>query len=77
MVADGIETAVTFSYECFSLNKPIFRGGSKTLKSDFRRLSNPLNTDRITIRAMVPVATPTTEMAEIMFITLCDFFASR
>jgi len=36
-----------------------------------------LNTDKTTIRAMVPMATPATEIPEIILITLCDFFDFR
>ena len=39
--------------------------------------SNPLYTDRIMIRAAVPMAMPMALIAEIMLITLCDFFANR
>ena len=41
------------------------------------RVSNPLYTERIIIRAILPIPMPTALMSEIMFITLCDFFANR
>ena len=38
------------------------------------RSSNPLNTDNTKIKAAVPTAIPKTAIAEIMLITLEDFF---
>jgi hypothetical protein len=40
-------------------------------------LSKPLYTERIRIRAMLPIAIPAALMMEIMFITLCFFLANR
>lgn len=44
---------------------------------DLMSESNPLYTDRIIIRAAVPIAMPMALIAEIMLITLCDFLAKR
>ena len=41
------------------------------------RASNPLYIDSTMTRAAVPMAMPTALIAEIMFITLWDFFANR
>ena len=40
-------------------------------------LSKPLYTERIRIRAMLPMAMPAALIMEIMFITLWLFFANR
>ena len=40
-------------------------------------LSKPLYTERIMTRAILPMAIPAALIAEIMFITLCVFFANR
>ena len=40
-------------------------------------LSKPLYTERIRIRAMLPMAIPAALITDIMFITLCVFFANR
>jgi hypothetical protein len=39
--------------------------------------SNPLNTERTTIRAMVPTMIPIAEIPEITLIMLCDFLEIR
>ena len=44
---------------------------------DLMSESNPLYTERIIIRAAVPIAIPIALIAEMMFITLCDFLAKR
>jgi hypothetical protein len=51
--------------------------GSNELKRDLIRSLNPLKTDKTTIRDMVPMATPNSEIKEIMFIAVCDFLAFR
>ncbi len=55
----------------------IFRSGSKELNNERTRLSKPLNTDKTTINAIVPTATPTTEIAEITLIAFLDFLEKR
>jgi hypothetical protein len=40
-------------------------------------LSKPLYTERISTRAMLPMAIPAALIMDIMFITLWDFFAKR
>ena len=49
----------------------------KVYPIDLMMLSKPLNTERTVIRAMVPMATPATEMAEMILMAFCDFFASK
>ena len=53
------------------------RSGSTLLIIDLMSESNPLYTDRMMMRAAVPIAIPIALIAEIMLITLCDFFAIR
>ena len=38
---------------------------------------NPLNTESVTTKAIVAMATPNTEMAEIRLMTFVDFFENR
>ena len=47
------------------------------MKREVTKLSKPLNTERTTTRAIVPMVTPATEIPEMMLITLCDFFDFR
>jgi len=47
------------------------------LKMVVTSFSRPLNTERIIIRAIVPVATPATDTEEMIFIAFLDFFAKR
>jgi hypothetical protein len=51
--------------------------GSKELNNDRIKLSNPLKTDNIMIRAIVPTVTPASDMPEITFMALCDFLAKK
>ena len=55
----------------------IIRSGSTLLNLERMSESNPLYTDNIIISAAVPIAIPIALIAEIMLITLCDFFAKR
>jgi hypothetical protein len=41
------------------------------------RFSKPLKTDNTTIKAIVPIAIPEAEMAEIILMALCDFFENK
>ena len=49
----------------------------KELKREITRSSSPLNAESTMINAIVLIATPRTEMAEMILITLCDFFEKR
>ena len=51
--------------------------GSKLLNIDLMSESKPLNTDKTMIRAIVHTITPTSEMADMMLMMLCDFFEKR
>ena len=55
----------------------INKSGSTLLIIDLMSESNPLYTDNIMMRAAVPIAMPAALIAEMMLITLCDFFAIR
>lgn len=39
--------------------------------------SKPLNTERIMIKEALPIKTPNTDIAEMIFMALVDFFAKR
>jgi hypothetical protein len=54
-----------------------FNCGSITVKRSASILWNPLNTDNMQINAAVAMATPHSEIPEMMLITLCDFFDRR
>ena len=53
------------------------RSGLKELNRECTRASKPLKTERTTISAIVPTATPKMEIAEIRLMVFCDFFASK
>jgi len=55
----------------------IFRSGSNVLKMEVTIISRPLKTDKITISAIVPTATPATDTAEMILMAFRDFFANR
>jgi hypothetical protein len=55
----------------------IFKWGSMLEKSPEKSDSKPLKTDKTTIRAIVPIATPIAEIPEITLMALCDFLEKR
>ena len=54
-----------------------FSWGSKEVKKEATRSWKPLKTLRVTTRAIVATATPTTEMALMTLMALVDFFEKR
>ena len=55
----------------------IVRSGVKLSVASVRSVSIPLNTESTTIRAVVPIATPTILMMEMMFMAFCFFLENR
>jgi len=72
-----LSTGMEFESIVFHVLVVICRSGLKELKRDMTSFSNPLKTDNTMISAIVPMVTPDTEIAEMIFIMLCDFFETK
>lgn len=53
------------------------KSGLNVLNRDFTSSSKPLKTLKTTIKAIVPIVTPATDIPEIILMILCDFFGEQ